>query len=113
MGAHFFPLPFLLCFHCNKVLSSLSDFKQSLPVSRKLKHREGWIETGKGWGAGWSRYTILKQGVCHTMALPITLKGILRQKKNYGNSNTSPCKNIIFKKSSKRNKNPSRYIITL
>jgi hypothetical protein len=25
----------------------------------------------------------------------------------------SPCKNIIFKKSSKRNQNPSRYIITL
>jgi len=31
------------------------------------------------------------------------------QKKNYGNSNISPCKNIIFKKSSKRNQNPSRY----
>jgi hypothetical protein len=29
--------------------------------------------------------------------------GILRQKKNYGNSIISPCKNIIFKKSSKRN----------
>jgi len=33
---------------------------------------------------------------------------VLRQKKNYGNSNTSPCKNIIFKKSSKRNQTPSR-----
>jgi hypothetical protein len=42
-----------------------------------------------------------KQGVCHTMALPFRLKSILRQKKNYGNSNISPCKNIIFKKSSK------------
>jgi len=31
-------------------------------------------------------------------ALPFTLKSILRQKKNYGNSNISPCKNIIFKK---------------
>jgi hypothetical protein len=31
------------------------------------------------------------------------------QKKNYGNSNMSACKNIIFKKSSKRNQNPSRY----
>jgi hypothetical protein len=38
-----------------------------------------------------------KKGVCHTLALPFTLKGILRQKKNYENSNTSPCKNIIFK----------------
>jgi hypothetical protein len=27
-----------------------------------------------------------KQGVCHTVALPFTLKSILRQKKNYGNS---------------------------
>jgi hypothetical protein len=41
-----------------------------------------------------------QQGVCHTVALPFTLKSILRQKKNYGNSNTSPCKNIIFQKSS-------------
>jgi hypothetical protein len=42
------------------------------------------------------------------VALPFTLKSILRQKKNYGNSNISPCKNIIFKKSSERNQNPSR-----
>jgi hypothetical protein len=39
-----------------------------------------------------------RQGVCHTVALPFTLKFILRQKKNYENSNISPCKNIIFKK---------------
>jgi hypothetical protein len=39
-----------------------------------------------------------RQGVCHTVALPFTLKIILRQKKNYGNSNISPCKNIIFKR---------------
>ncbi len=31
------------------------------------------------------------------------------QKKNYENSNVSPCENIIFKKSSKRNQNPWRY----
>ncbi len=36
----------------------------------------------------------IKQGVCYTMALPFTLKSILRQKKNDGNSNISPCKNI-------------------
>jgi hypothetical protein len=44
--------------------------------------------------------------------LPFTFKSMLRQKKkNYGNSNISPCKNnIIFKrKFSKRNQNPSRY----
>jgi hypothetical protein len=41
----------------------------------------------------------MKQGgVSHTVALPFTLKLILRQKKNYENSNISPCKYIIFKK---------------
>jgi len=35
------------------------------------------------------------------VALPFTLKSILRKKKNYGNSNISPCKNIIFKKKEK------------
>ncbi len=50
-----------------------------------------------------------KQGVCHTMALPFTLKSILRQKKNYGDSNISSCKSIIFKQSSKRIENPSKY----
>ncbi len=37
----------------------------------------------------------LEQGVCHAVALPFTLKSILRQKKNYGNSNILP---DIFKK---------------
>ncbi len=32
--------------------------------------------------------------VTRGVALPFTLKSILRQKKNYGNSNISPCKNI-------------------
>jgi hypothetical protein len=43
------------------------------------------------------------------MALPFALKSISRQKKNYGNSNISPCKKIMFKKSSKRNQNPLKY----
>ncbi len=38
------------------------------------------------------------QGVCHIVALPFTVKSILRQKKNYGNSITSPRKNMMFKK---------------
>jgi hypothetical protein len=38
------------------------------------------------------------------VALPFTLKSILRQKKNYGNSNISPYKNIILKKSLKPKK---------
>jgi len=37
--------------------------------------------------------------MCHTVALPFTLNNILKKKKNYGNSNISPCKNIIFRKS--------------
>jgi hypothetical protein len=32
-----------------------------------------------------------------------------KAKENYENSNISPCKNVVFKKSSKRNQNPSRY----
>jgi hypothetical protein len=49
--------------------------------------------------------------VCDIAALPFTLKSILRQKKNYENSNISSCKNIIFQKEKppKRNQNPSRY----
>jgi hypothetical protein len=51
-----------------------------------------------------------KQGGVSQCGLAIYIKSILRQKKNYGNSNISPYKNIIFKKSSKkRNQNPSRY----
>jgi hypothetical protein len=38
--------------------------------------------------------------MCHIVALPFTLKSILRQKKNYRNLNISPCKNIVFKKNS-------------
>jgi hypothetical protein len=41
---------------------------------------------------------ILKQGVCYALTLSFTLKNILRQKKNYGNSNISLCKNTIFTK---------------
>ncbi len=39
--------------------------------------------------------------------LAICIKNNLKAKEEY--SNISPCKNIIFKKSSKRNQNPSRY----
>jgi hypothetical protein len=57
-------------------------------------HR-GWLNSNKGCVTLWP---------CH-----FRKKSILRQKKkNYGNSNISPCKNIIFKKSSKRKQNPSK-----
>jgi hypothetical protein len=37
------------------------------------------------------------------------IKKYLKAKQiNYGNSNISPCKKLIFKKSSKKNQNPSR-----
>jgi hypothetical protein len=39
-----------------------------------------------------------KQGAYHNVALPFTFKSILRQKKNYGNSNILPCKNYYFPK---------------
>jgi hypothetical protein len=50
----------------------------------------------------WKQFlkTFLTRGVSHCglALLPFTLKSILRQKKNCGNSNISPCKDIIFKK---------------
>jgi len=39
-----------------------------------------------------------KQGVSHVLALPFTLKSILRQNENYGNSNISPCKKYNLQK---------------
>jgi hypothetical protein len=48
------------------------------------------------------RLPIETRGVSHCgLAIYIKKVCILRQKKNYENSNISPCKNIIFKKSSK------------
>jgi hypothetical protein len=47
-------------------------------------------------------------GVSH-YGLAIYIQNILGKKQNYEKSNISPCKNTIFKKSSKRNQNPSRY----
>ncbi len=44
--------------------------------------------------------------MCDSVALPFYMKKYLKAKEeNYGNSNISPCKNIIFKKSSKTNQN--------
>jgi len=61
----------------------------------------------------WRKIATNKACVTLWPKLPFTLKkSILRQKKKkkkHGNSNISPCRNIIFKKSSKRNQNPSRY----
>ncbi len=54
-------------------------------------------------------FVCLYQGVCHTVPLPFTVKSILMQKKNYENSNISPCKNSNLQKSSIKNQNLSRY----
>ncbi len=76
------------------------------PLSSLLHMDHGdilWNEGGYG-----SQGTSNNKGVCHTVALPFTLKSILRQKKNDGNSNISPSKNYnLQKNSSKRNQNPS------
>jgi hypothetical protein len=45
------------------------------------------------------------------VALPFTFKKYLKAKKNNGNSNTSPCKTIIFKKSSPKKKTPKSFEI--
>jgi hypothetical protein len=53
------------------------------------------------------------KGCVIIVALPFTLNSILRQKKKKNFMKTQifmHAKNIIFKKSSKRNKNPSRYV---
>jgi hypothetical protein len=57
----------------------------------------------------WCIRTPTTRGVSHC-GLAIYIKKYIKiQKKNYVNSNISPCKNIIFKSSSKRNQNPPRY----
>jgi hypothetical protein len=61
------------------------------------------------YGQGQQAVELIQQRVCHTVALPFTVKSILRQKKKYRNSNISPCKNVIFIKSSMKNQSPSRY----
>jgi hypothetical protein len=78
----------------------ISEFHQTL---HKPKRNSFGISNGCAW---WK--VKIKQGVCHIVALPFTLKSIWRQKKNYENSNISPCQSIIFKFFSKRNPNPSR-----
>jgi hypothetical protein len=60
-------------------------------------------------GSPSSHYSNATRGVSHCVALPFTLKGMLMQKKNYENSNISPCKTIIFKKILLKNQNPSRH----
>jgi hypothetical protein len=61
----------------------------------------------------WGLSNMVKQGVCHTMALPFTLKTILRQKKSYGNSYISPCKIYNLQKNPLKETKILQDIITL
>jgi hypothetical protein len=54
----------------------------------------------------WRSSHVTTTGVSHC-GLAIYIKKYLKANEEYENSNISPCENIIFKKSSKRN--PSRY----
>ncbi len=55
-----------------------------------------------------------KQGVCHhIVALPFTLKSIIRQKKNYGNSNISPCNKYNLQKNPLKETKLRQDILTL
>jgi hypothetical protein len=90
--------------------SSIAIVNITKPAQCTLIHLRlsNWYQEAM-WFSRPQHHNTKKQGVCHTVALPFTLKKVSKQKKNYGNSNISPCKNIILKKSSKRNQNPSRY----
>jgi hypothetical protein len=50
---------------------------------------------------------------CGLAIYDLPLKSILMQKKNYGNSNISPCKNIILKKNPLKETKILQDIITL
>jgi hypothetical protein len=52
----------------------------------------------------------LTRGGSHCGLAVYIKKVSLGKKKNYENSNSSPCKNIIFKKSSKRIQNPLKIL---
>jgi hypothetical protein len=56
----------------------------------------------------------INKGVCHTVALPFTLKSILRQKKNYDeNSNISPMQKYNLQKNPLKETKIFQDIITL
>ncbi len=58
-------------------------------------------------------YKSSEQGVCHNVALSFRFKSIVRQKKDYKNSNISPCKNIISSKNLLKETKILQNIITL
>ncbi len=71
------------------------EFLTKVGLSKMGLNFKALIETGFKW-----LHTMLKKtrGVSHCGLANYFKKSILRQRKNYGNSNNSPCKNMIFKK---------------
>ncbi len=105
-----------LCTYCSGITRRRAHAKHSsnaLVIHYSMQKNSLHLKPAQHFIVCNSKFTVEirqnRQGVRHNVALSFTLKSTLRQKKNYGNSNISPCKNIIFKKSSKRNQNPSRY----
>jgi len=72
----------------------------ALPQKLGCRSRHTEIEHSRTvCNAAQSQFGQVEQGVCHTVALPFTLKSILRQKKNYENSNISPMQKYTLQKS--------------
>jgi hypothetical protein len=90
-------IPYLWLMFCTKWFAKRSSWKVLLIfveiVENQTPHLWKFIYHHNHWVTN----TKTQQGVYHTVALPFTLNSILRQKKNYGDSNISPCKCIIFK----------------
>jgi hypothetical protein len=47
--------------------------------------------------------------IIHADGVSFIIGRCWKAKENYEDSNISPCKNVVFKKSSKRNQNHSKY----
>ncbi len=65
------------------------------------------------WWTHTMRCTGINKGCVTLWPCHLDFKSILRQKKNYENSNISPCKNIIFKKNPLKETKILQDIITL
>jgi len=67
----------------------------------------GWRDNLNSFASKWEE---INKGVCHTVALPFTLKKYLKAKRRTTETQIfHHAKNIIFRTSPKRNQNPSRY----
>ncbi len=100
------------CFHMWKIIASL--YKTLM----RLYTWEGLLPEGSSvckLHVLTIQLTLRSVSHCGLAIYILTKKSILRQNKNYGNSNISPCKKLylIFKTPSKRSSKPSKDIVTL